>query len=177
MSGIEDMLTRRRLACGLTGIAATLAMRSPLRADPGRAIPMDIFSAPTAQSWCGVWRGSDSEAEAAVTLSRICCDPRTGAVRALDPRLWDILAAVSDVLNLHEWEIISGYRTRQTNASVGGAPNSYHPAGMALDVRVPRAMIDRFAQMARLAGAGGIGIYRAQGFVHIDTRAEPFNWG
>lgn len=177
MSGIQDMLTRRGLACGLTGIAATLAMRSPLRADPGRAIPMDIFSAPTAQSWCGVWRGSDSEAEAAAMLSRICCDPRTGAVRALDPRLWDILAAVSDALDTHEWEIISGYRTVQTNAFVGGARNSYHPVGRALDVRVPRPMIDRFAQLARLAGAGGIGIYRARGFVHIDTREEPYDWG
>lgn len=176
MSGIQDMLTRRRLACGLTGLAATLATMSPSRAHPGRAIPMDIFSAPTAQSWCGVWRGSDSEAEAAELLSRICCDPRTGAVRALDPRLWDILAAVSEVLDVHEWEIISGYRTAQTNAFVGGARNSYHGLGMAIDVRVPRPMIDSFARLARMAGAGGIGIYRARGFVHIDTREEPYNW-
>lgn len=71
--------------------------------------------------------------------------------------------------------VLSGYRTPTHNSSVGGAGNSQHLEGRALDLRKPAAWsIDRlYEAVRRRAGVstsaiGGIGIYET--FVHVDIR-------
>lgn len=89
--------------------------------------------------------------------------------------------------------VLSGYRDRAYNAAIGGARGSYHvydqhvaagsvqaPArGVAVDVKPARGnpvkwqawAVRRRGQVASLgrAGRGGIGLYVASGFVHLDT--------
>jgi uncharacterized protein YcbK (DUF882 family) len=74
--------------------------------------------------------------------------------------------------------ILSGYRTPAHNRSrkVGGAPNSQHVEGRALDIRPPDGMTaDQMAGKLKdawnynqLPALGAVGVYRT--FVHIDTR-------
>ena len=74
-------------------------------------------------------------------------------------------------------QVTSGYRSPEHNAKVGGAKNSAHMRGNAVDVKfgggVPATL--KFIEMASKAGIGGIGVY-SPGSVHIDTESKRA-WG
>lgn len=70
----------------------------------------------------------------------------------------------------------SGYRCPAHNQAVGGAANSYHLKGMAADIRVPGLPVQNLAALAEQAGFSGIGLYRQQGFVHVDVRGWRARW-
>lgn len=74
-------------------------------------------------------------------------------------------------------QVTSGYRSPEHNAKVGGAKNSAHMRGNAVDVKfgggIPATL--KFIEMASKAGIGGIGVYRP-GSVHIDTESKRA-WG
>lgn len=67
--------------------------------------------------------------------------------------------------------INSAYRPPAYNASVGGATNSYHMKGHALDVTwngFNSSQMEEFIVMAKACGFTGIGRYPHKSFVHID---------
>ena len=79
--------------------------------------------------------------------------------------------------------ILSGYRSPAYNRSVGGATNSYHMSGMALDVARSSFGADfesgeKFIKAASEEGAMGIGTYSGGGndFIHIDVRDYRSQW-
>lgn len=76
-----------------------------------------------------------------------------------------------------DFRITSGFRDPIRNAAVGGARNSAHTRGNAIDVSfsndIPTTL--KFIEIASKAGAGGIGVYRP-GSVHIDTEGRRA-WG
>jgi muramidase (phage lysozyme)/GH24 family phage-related lysozyme (muramidase) len=63
--------------------------------------------------------------------------------------------------------IISGYRSPQYNASVGGANNSYHVRGQACDISTSNVSADTLISVARSLNLNTI---RYATFVHVDTR-------
>lgn len=75
--------------------------------------------------------------------------------------------------------VVSGWRSQAYNASVGGAPLSYHRQvgqrhGAAADVRCKRGRpIDWYAFLDHL-DPGGLGIYPT--WVHVDNRAGRARW-
>ncbi len=102
-------------------------------------------------------------------------DHRTDEVHAVDPRLLDLLVDLQARLHTHApFEILSGYRSPQTNAmlaslSDGVAQNSLHLDGKAVDIRVPGRGC-RYVRAAAMAlRGGGVGYYPRADFVHIDT--------
>lgn len=83
--------------------------------------------------------------------------------------------------------VLSGYRHREYNASIGGARNSQHiwdegPGSVAADLRFAKGSPKEWASYARLLRAkkkgapGGVGQYDVQGFVHVDNRTYTADW-
>lgn len=70
--------------------------------------------------------------------------------------------------------VLSAYRTPEHNRKIGGARNSQHIQGRALDLRPPngytvKQFYDVIKAIAPDCGIKGIGLYRT--FVHIDIRS------
>jgi uncharacterized protein YcbK (DUF882 family) len=98
---------------------------------------------------------------------------RTGDQVPVDPRLIQLLEALYGHFDSQPIQLISGYR----RAGVGGTRgDSRHVAGRAADIRVPGVPLRRLARVAHQLGAGGIGFYPDDGFVHVDVRETPFYW-
>lgn len=78
--------------------------------------------------------------------------------------------------------VISGYRTPEHNAAVGGAPKSQHLQGRAADIRVagmtPGVVADTIHRLIKEGKMkqGGVGLYPQSGFVHYDTRGVAARW-
>jgi uncharacterized protein YcbK (DUF882 family) len=116
-------------------------------------------------------------ADAFAALARLLRDFRTGEQHAIDPKLMDYLVEVADSAGVPpEFSVISGYRSPQTNGrlrerSQGVAKNSLHMQGRAIDVRLRRIDCSNLAARALDLSRGGVGYYRAEDFVHLDTGA------
>jgi uncharacterized protein YcbK (DUF882 family) len=110
-------------------------------------------------------------------------DFRTGDVTVIDPKLFDFLYDINVRLGNPEgaFEVLSGYRSAQTNAmlrraSSGVARNSLHMSGQALDIRLAYASTKKICECATALSRGGVGHYPNADFVHIDT-GEVRRWG
>jgi uncharacterized protein YcbK (DUF882 family) len=113
--------------------------------------------------------------EAFAALARLLRDFRTGDSHPIDPKLMDYLVEVADSAGVPpEFSVISGYRSPQTNGrlrarSLGVAKNSLHMQGRAIDVRLGSIGCSDLAARALDLARGGVGYYRAEDFVHLDT--------
>lgn len=72
------------------------------------------------------------------------------------------------------FEVISGYRSPGTNASLRAnghhvAEHSQHVLGRAMDVRLRDCSLSKLHDLALSAQRGGVGYYPRSNFVHIDT--------
>jgi uncharacterized protein YcbK (DUF882 family) len=76
--------------------------------------------------------------------------------------------------------IVSGYRCLVHNLNVGGVKNSYHPKGMAADIKIPGIppkdvfLIIEDLQDGFFMKLGGLRAYRS--FTHYDTRGSRKRW-
>lgn len=100
-------------------------------------------------------------------------DHYSGHVARIDLRLLDLLARIQGTVR-RPLKLISGYRSWQTNAylrsqSANVGENSFHMRGMAADFLVEGARPSALARAARALGAGGVGMYRGDPYIHVDT--------
>ncbi|WP_421884408.1 DUF882 domain-containing protein [Pacificispira sp.] len=108
-------------------------------------------------------------------VNNILRDWRTGEAVDMDLGLLELLVRLRHKLDTKgPFEIISAYRAPATNAALaansgGVAKKSYHMRGMAVDVRVPGIRAENVYPVARGLKAGGVGLYRKNDFVHVDT--------
>jgi uncharacterized protein YcbK (DUF882 family) len=108
-------------------------------------------------------------------LSTFLRDFRTGDVHPIDFRLMDILLKIQkETGSKGVFEVISGYRSPQTNASLRGkskgvAKKSFHLKGKAIDIRLSDVPTRKLRDAAISIKAGGVGYYAQSDFVHIDT--------
>ena len=110
-------------------------------------------------------------------------DFRTGEIHPIDPNLLDLLHTIRQrAANSNPFEIISGYRSPQTNnqlrVSGGGgvAKKSLHMQGKAIDIRLSGTPLKELHRIACDAKAGGVGLYTGSNFVHVDTGNVRY-WG
>ncbi len=172
-SPAEPGLGRRGLLGAALGLAATgLAM--PAFATPGdRSIGVTRIG--TGDTFNGVyWRDGRYDTEALRQLNWVLRDPHLDEATPMDPRLFDVLNAVAARMDSHEtYEVVSGYRAPETNAANARRSRrvsklSLHMSGMAADVRLPGRSSIGMARLAAEMQMGGVGLYRRDGFVHLD---------
>lgn len=108
-------------------------------------------------------------------INHILRDHRTGDIKAIDPRLMDLLNSVNHQLDYNApFHILSGYRSPKTNDRLrkkksGVAKSSYHVLGRAIDIRLPGCDTRLLRRACFDLKMGGVGYYPRYGFVHVDT--------
>jgi len=122
------------------------------------------------------YRGASGLVEGAVQgLQHLLRDHRNNAQHPMDTGLYDLLADLAERAGVDpRFQIISGYRSPQTNAALheassGVAVRSMHLEGRAIDVRLRGVSCEKLAQLALAQSQGGVGYYRRSDFVHVDT--------
>ena len=109
-------------------------------------------------------------------VKEFACKDGSDAV-LVAPRLVMVLQSIRDHFG-KAVNINSGYRTPQYNTKVGGVDQSQHCYGTAADITVKGVDVETVAAYARkiMPDWGGVGLYKAQGFTHIDIREERSDW-
>jgi uncharacterized protein YcbK (DUF882 family) len=167
------MNRRYFLGAALTAMATpALARRA---AEPPRALSLHHMH--TDEKISVVYREGDHYKRSALQqLNWFLRDFRTGDTMPMDPQLLDLLYDIKASLGDPEarYEILSAYRTPQTNAMLraeghGAARNSMHLYGQAIDIRFPDLGLGAIRDAALSLGRGGVGYYPGSNFVHVDT--------
>jgi uncharacterized protein YcbK (DUF882 family) len=128
------------------------------------------------------WEQGAYVSDALSAVNHVLRDFRTGDTYPIEPRLLDLLAALSNHVGAAgPFHVISGYRSPKTNAmlheqSIGVASNSLHMKGLAIDIRLADVDLARLRQAALALGGGGVGYYPASDFVHVDV-GPVRHWG
>lgn len=122
------------------------------------------------------------QTEGVQVLNHVLRDWRSGEVWDMDPQLFDLLYALRRRMDSKApFELISGYRSPKTNATLasnsnGVAKRSLHMQGKATDIRLPERDLKALHKTALALQAGGVGLYTKSGFVHVDT-GRVRHWG
>lgn len=181
------LISRRtwfRAAFAATAAIACTAAVTPVALAQGLSERrLRILSVNTQESFDGVyWQDGRYLPPALASLNRVLRDHRMDEATYMDPELFDLLHAVARQLGSDEFfQVLSAYRTPETNRakvlqSRRVAKNSQHMEGRACDLKLPGIQADGIARVAIAMGVGGVGLYRRDGFVHLDT-GEPRTWG
>jgi uncharacterized protein YcbK (DUF882 family) len=121
------------------------------------------------------WRDGAYDHGALKDINYVLRDFRTGEVAAIDRNLLDLLVELHHRSGSRKaFQVISGYRSPQTNAmlaaaSGGVAKHSLHMEARAIDIRLSDVALRELHQTAVGMKAGGVGYYAKSDFVHVDT--------
>jgi uncharacterized protein YcbK (DUF882 family) len=161
------------LSCGAAAVAPGAALAQATGAAARR---LHIQRVQTGEAFEGVyWREGRYDREALRQLDWVFRDPTAEEATPMDPRLFDLLHSVAQRLDAttEPFQVISGYRAPETNAAYAQRSRrvssaSLHMSGMAADVRLPGRESFGLARLAAAMQMGGVGLYRRDGFVHLD---------
>ena len=172
-------LERRQLlrgALALTGAASALGA-SPALAFPGADVRrLDFANLHTGEKLSvAYWERGAYVPDALSAVNKVLRDFRNNEVHAIEPRLLDVLAALSGKVGRQApFQVISGYRSPATNAALharsdGVAAHSLHMDGKAIDIRIAGVELTHLRHSALGLGLGGVGYYPTSDFVHVDV--------
>jgi uncharacterized protein YcbK (DUF882 family) len=165
------------------GLAASVICCAPLPAwakynlNSFDARTLSLYNTHTGETLRKVvyWEQGQYLHDALSDINYLLRDHRADAVETIDPKTLDILFALQDRFQGQKpIEIISGYRSPDTNAmlnrkSNGVAKRSYHMQGKAIDLRLPGVPLKTLRKVALGLQRGGVGYYPKSNFVHVDT--------
>ncbi len=122
------------------------------------------------------WTPSDGYIrESLASVSHFMRDFRQNQIKPIDPKLLDIVHAISLNIGRHRrFEVMSGYRSPKTNRmlsrrSKNVARKSYHMRGKAVDFQVKNISARHLRRVALALGRGGVGYYPGARYIHVDT--------
>lgn len=178
MAGSHSPSRRRLLqTLGISAFGATAA--GPLRASilaPRRPEGLELTNLHTNETVeIALPANAPLDKATQLRLQRVLRDHRSGDEHEIDAALFTQLVLLAGQAGAEgRYEIISGYRSPQTNAAMherssGVASRSLHMEGRALDVRLKGVDCLKLAELARLQQQGGVGYYPKSKFVHLDT--------
>jgi len=180
---VNDFWTRRRLmqtalasGIGLVGTRLAFAQDGVTKQTSAPERALELRNTHTGESLHVVYRrGDDYDAAALAKLRNLMRDHRNGEAHDIDVALYDQLFDLAQAAHCEpRFEIISGYRSPESNASLAAAgrgvsKHSLHMEGRAIDVRLHGCDCATLRDLALTAARGGVGYYRNSDFVHIDT--------
>ncbi|WP_426415012.1 YcbK family protein [Aestuariirhabdus sp. LZHN29] len=108
-------------------------------------------------------------------FSHLLRDFHSDATMAVDPHLLNLLYRVQSRLeNFNEIQVISAYRTKDTNRLLREqgfkvSDHSLHSKARAVDIVLPGSSLRDVRRVAIELASGGVGFYPRQGFIHLDT--------
>jgi len=162
-----------------------IATAAPALAIPGLASAAPVTLGPRVLTFAHLHTAEKLEVEymdgkrylpqALSAVNHLLRDFRTGDVHDIDPALLDLLHALhAKTGSTRPFEIISGYRSPQTNAMLrshgdGVASHSLHMEGRAIDIRLADVPLAGLRDGALDLRRGGVGFYPSSNFVHVDT--------
>jgi uncharacterized protein YcbK (DUF882 family) len=176
--------TRRQLIQGAFAAGGVLCARfAAAEGEAGRepAAPverhLELHNTHTDETVSVMYRQDEQYQENAIAaLRHVMRDHRNDAVHEIDPALYDQLYDLALAARCApRFEIISGYRSPESNARMAARPgsgvakHSLHMEGRAIDVRLHQCSCAHLRDLALAAARGGVGYYRRSDFVHIDT--------
>jgi uncharacterized protein YcbK (DUF882 family) len=178
---MTQVLTRRQIL--KVGLFASVACLSPLPAWARFSLTgpsercLSLLNTHTGERLKEVvyWEKGLYLPDALHDINYVLRDHRTDEIHKIDPKTLDLMAAISRKLDAKRpFEIISGYRSPQTNQylrsiSNGVAKNSYHIQGKAVDLRLPGVPLKYVRKAAINLRMGGVGYYPQSDFVHVDS--------
>ena len=168
-------ISRRDL---LVGMAAGSLLLSPVGSLYARPVnrSLSFWHTHTGESLTvNYWCDGRFQTQCRPSLNHFLRDFRTGDEMAMDVGLLDILYRLQALADREStFEVISGYRSPQTNAmlnkkSSGVAKHSLHMEGRAIDVRLTGFSTKKLQKLALAHQQGGVGFYAQSDFVHLDT--------
>lgn len=126
------------------------------------------------------WKDGEYLADALDQLNYIFRDHYNGAIRTIDPKLFDFLFAIQQKIQCTEpFHLISGYRTKKTNERLrkhnrNVSRRSLHISGKAADIRLPEHRLKILRRAAYQLKEGGVGYYPKSNFIHVDVGKVRF---
>jgi uncharacterized protein YcbK (DUF882 family) len=183
--------SRRRFLghCAATAAVAVVTPWVPARAwaeaNGGAVCELRLHNVHTQESGLFDFRRHGVQVPAVLArLQHFFRDFRTGQEHPLDPALYDLLHEVAVTIDRDpEFEVICGYRSPATNEALrsrsthsGVAQNSLHLTGRAVDIRMPGVDVRQLRNVGWELQRGGVGLYTASQFVHLDT-GRVRQWG
>lgn len=174
---------RRRFLVGSFGAAAALSsVGRKAGAATIAAHQLSFYHVHTAEKLTVTYREHGQLIPGALAeINRYLRDFRTEQVHDIDVALLDTLHELFTTFDARgNFEVISGYRSPQTNAALrhagsGVAEKSLHIQGRAIDVRLTSAKTAALRDAALALKLGGVGYYAESNFVHVDT-GKPRSW-
>jgi len=122
------------------------------------------------------WSRGQYDKRGYIKIARFLRDHRKNQAYPIDLRLINLLWVINDQATRGRGfiKIYSGFRSAETNAGLRkrgyhAARNSMHIKGKAIDFGIFGVTTEQLVRLAYALKAGGVGYYRGQGFIHIDT--------
>lgn len=171
------MLFRSLAALSLLAVSSSLHGESPFLENSSPERRLRLYHTHTGEHLEVIYkRGEAYVSEGLDQLNHFLRDHRTGEIHHYDPRVFDVVA---DLLNVvahpnAELQIICGYRTPWSNEFLrthtsGVAKNSLHMEAEAIDIRLPGVSTLTLRDAALKLARGGVGYYPKSGFIHVDV--------
>jgi uncharacterized protein YcbK (DUF882 family) len=170
-------LTRRAFLVSAAGMATSCALLGPTRtlAMTESPHPLSLFHTHTGERLEIDFHPRLCTTHTLNRINHFLRDFRTGEVHAIDTKLFVVLCSIQQAVGSNgTYEIISGYRSKATNAKLRKssskvAKKSLHMSGRAIDIRLSDLKTIKLRDLARSLKSGGVGYYADSDFIHIDT--------
>lgn len=171
----------------LSTMATTLLLPSQLHAveplSSGRALT--LMRPQSGEQLSVIYKHNNQvNKQAFLQICRLLRDTKADKMAVIDVRLLDILDSIRVALTRvgiqnPVFTVHSAFRTWQTNREVGGALQSYHMKGMAIDFHVQGVQTDllfKWMKDVKFHGGVGMGFYGGKPtWMHLDSRKVEKN--
>jgi len=179
---LSPLINRRRFLQFGAGLATSLSVPTAFAKSRAPDRVLSLHSLHTGERLKATyWADGQYQHDELAAINHILRDHRSGEVMEMDLNLVNLLNLLHDQVNgKKSFDIISGYRSPQTNESLrskssGVAKKSYHMKGQAIDLALPGRDLSNLHKAALALKTGGVGYYPRSGFIHVDT-GPVRNW-